>query len=60
MNQHAIISALIIGVLAYLIASGVRRLSDSGRLGPLQWTPRALIVVLIFIAALGVKALIAS
>ncbi|AWV03522.1 hypothetical protein DM992_30265 [Burkholderia sp. JP2-270] len=58
MDKHAILSALVIGVLAYLITSGVRRLSESGRLGQSKWTRHTLIVVLIFITALGVKALI--
>ncbi len=58
MDKHAILSALVIGVLAYLITSGVRRLSERGRLGQSKWTRHTLIVVLIFIAALGVKALL--
>ncbi|WP_024906023.1 hypothetical protein [Robbsia andropogonis] len=58
MNKHAIISALVIGVLAYLITSGVRHLSESGRLGRSKWTRYTLTLALIFIAALGVKALI--
>ncbi|MBR8127888.1 hypothetical protein JG536_16935 [Burkholderia ambifaria] len=58
MNKHAILSALIIGVLAYLITLGVRHLSERGRIGQSKWTRHTVIVVLIFIAALGVKALV--
>ncbi|VWB79989.1 hypothetical protein BTE28158_03791 [Burkholderia territorii] len=58
MDKHSILSALVIGVLAYLITSGVRHLSESGRLGQSKWARHTLIVVLIFITALIVKALI--
>ncbi|WP_024905848.1 hypothetical protein [Robbsia andropogonis] len=58
MNKHAIFSALVIGVLAYLITSGVRHLSESGRIGRSKWIRYTLTLVPIFIAVLGVKALI--
>ncbi|MFT4190271.1 MAG: hypothetical protein QM617_01975 [Comamonas sp.] len=57
-DRHTILSALITGVLAYLITLGIQRLSKNSQPGSSRWLWRTLTVALVFIAALGARALI--
>ncbi len=58
MNKQYILSSILIGFIAFLVTSGVNRLFEGSRLHGSKWMKRGLIVVLVFVAVLGVKVLI--
>ena len=58
MSKYTILSSLVIGVVAFFVTAGINRMFGSTTSRTSSWVRRSLIVFLVFIAALGVKALI--